>query len=69
MASDVDFSRRAYDLIAQNSVSVQANTPFFVNVQLRTNQSYRGVMPSTDTLRKVLILKIKNSSICYSYPV
>jgi hypothetical protein len=69
VASDANFSKRAYDIIAQNSVSVQAHNPFFVNLQLRTNQNYRGVMPLTDTIRKVLILKIKNSSLCFSFPI
>lgn len=30
---------------------------------------YKGVMPVKDYIRKVLILKIKGSSIYYNYPI
>lgn len=45
-----------------------AKTPFFVNMQLKTNMNYRGVTPKSDTIRKILILKVKNSSVFFSYP-
>lgn len=31
--------------------------------------SYKGPMPSKDYIRKILVLKIKNSSIYYNYPM
>lgn len=46
-----------------------ANSPFFVNLQLKTNMNYKGVMPKSDTIRKVLILKVKNSTVHYNYPI
>jgi hypothetical protein len=30
---------------------------------------YKGQVPIKDTIRKILVLKIKNSSIYYSYPI
>jgi hypothetical protein len=44
-----------------------ANSPFFVNLQLKSNP--KAVTPKTDTIRKVLILKVKNSTVYYSYPI
>lgn len=46
-----------------------ANSPFFVNLQLKTNMNYRGMTPKTDTIRKVLILKVKNSTVFFHYPI
>lgn len=46
-----------------------ANTPFFINLQLKTNMSYRGPMPVSDIIRKVLLLKVKNSTVYFSYPI
>jgi hypothetical protein len=68
-ASITDFSNRAYDVIVSSIVNCTANSPFFVNMQLRPNVNYKGVVPKTDLLRKVLILKVKNSSVCFSYPI
>jgi hypothetical protein len=31
--------------------------------------SYKGQMPAKDYIRKILILKIKGSSIYYNYPI
>lgn len=31
--------------------------------------NYKGVVPARDTIRKVLILKIKNSSVYFNYPI
>ena len=31
--------------------------------------NYKGVMPVKDTIRKVLLLKIKNSSVYFNYPL
>lgn len=46
-----------------------ANSPFFVNLQLKTNINYKAIMPKIDTIRKVLILKVKNSTVFYNYPI
>lgn len=64
-----DFSERAYDIIAQNTANCMANSPFFVTLHLKTNMNYRGVTPKTDTIRKVLILKVKNSTVYFHYPI
>lgn len=63
------FSTRAYDIVTQNFVNCQANTQFFVNLQLKENPQYKGPMPSRDTIRKILVLKIKNSSVFYNFPL
>jgi hypothetical protein len=55
--------------VTQNFVNCQANTQFFINLQLKENMSYKGPMPSKDYIRKILILKIKGSSIYYNYPM
>jgi hypothetical protein len=31
--------------------------------------SYKGSLPSRDTIRKILILKVKNTSIYFNYPL
>jgi hypothetical protein len=31
--------------------------------------NYKGIMPKIDTIRKVLILKVKNSTVFYNYPI
>ena len=64
-----NFSNRPYDIVTQNFVNCQANTQFFVNLQLKENMQYKGQMPSRDTIRKILVLKIKNSSVFYNYPM
>lgn len=43
--------------------------PFFVNLQIKSNPNYRGPIPKTDTLRKILIFKVKNSTVFFSYPL
>ena len=63
------FANRPYDIVTQNFVNCQANMQFFVNLQLKENMNYKGVMPLRDTIRKVLILKIKNSSVYFNYPL
>lgn len=50
-------------------MNCQANTQFFVNLQLKENMSYKGPMPAKDYIRKILILKIKGSSVYYNYPM
>ena len=50
-------------------MNCQANTQFFVNLQLKENMSYKGTMPSKDFIRKILLLKIKGSSLYYNYPI
>lgn len=67
--SNESFSGRPYDIITQNFVNCQANTQFFVNLQLKENMSYKGNMPAKDFIRKILVLKIKGSSIYYNYPI
>lgn len=66
---DQNFNNRPYDIITQNGVTCQANSQFFVNLQLRENMSYKGTMPARDTIRKILVLKIKNSSVFFNYPL
>jgi hypothetical protein len=67
--SNENFSERAYDVITQNFVNCQASTPFFVNMQLKENLNFRGPIPTRDTIRKILVLKIKNSSVYYNFPI
>ena len=67
--SSSSFANRAYDVTVSSIVNCSANTPFFVNIQLKPNSNYRGATPKTDILRKVLVLKLKNSSVCFSYPI
>jgi hypothetical protein len=55
--------------MTQNFVNCQANTQFFVNLQLKENMGYRGTLPSKDYIRKILVLKIKGSTVFYSYPI
>lgn len=64
-----NFGNRAYDIITQNFVNCQPNTQFFVNLQLKENINYKGVVPVKDTIRKVLVLKIKNSSVFFNFPL
>jgi hypothetical protein len=33
------------------------------------NQNYEGPFPATDTIRKVLVLRVRNSSVYFYYPV
>lgn len=42
---------------------------FFVNLQLKENINFKGVVPVRDTIRKILVLKIKNSSVYFNYPL
>jgi hypothetical protein len=63
------FNDKPYDVITQNFVNCQPNSQFFVNIQLKENMSYKGNRPSRDYIRKILILKIKGSSIYYNYPM
>jgi len=67
--SNENFSCRPYDIITQNFVNVQANMQFFVNLQLKENMSYKATVPAKDYIRKILVLKIKGSSIYYNYPM
>jgi hypothetical protein len=38
-------------------------------MQLKENMSYEGSMPTKDYIRKILVMKIKGSSIYYNYPI
>lgn len=67
--SSDNFSNRAYDVVSQNFVNCQANMQFFVNLQLKENINFKGNMPLKDTIRKILVLKIKNSSVYFNYPI
>ena len=40
-----------------------------MNLQLKENMNYQGPMPTKDTIRKILILKIKNSSVYFNFPM
>lgn len=63
-------SDRLYDVVNTNSsVSCSANSPFFVTLQLKPNLNFKGPIPQTETIRKVIILKVKNASLCFSYPI
>lgn len=31
--------------------------------------NYKGVVPARDVIRKILLLKIKNSSVYFNYPI
>lgn len=31
--------------------------------------NYKGVVPAKDTIRKILLLKIRNSSVFFNYPL
>lgn len=42
---------------------------FFVNLQLKENMNYKGIVPARDVIRKILVLKIKNSSVYFNYPI
>lgn len=42
---------------------------FFVNLQLKENINFKGLVPVKDTIRKILVLKIKNSSVYFNYPL
>lgn len=53
----------------QNFVNCQANTQFFVNLQLKENMNYQGPMPTKDTIRKILVMKIKNSTVYFNFPM
>ena len=64
-----NFSKRPYDIIVQNFVNCQANTQFFVNMQLKENMNYQGPMPTKDTIRKILVMKIKNSTVYFNFPM
>ncbi len=64
-----NFSNRAYDVVSQNFVNCQANMQFFVNLQLKENINFKGTMPLKDTIRKILVLKIKNSTVYFNYPI
>jgi len=63
------FNDKPYDIVTQNFVNCQANTQFFVNIQLKENMSFKGPRPAKDYIRKILVLKIKGSSIYYNYPM
>ena len=67
--TNCNMGTKAYDIISQNFVNCQANMQFFVNLQLKENINYKGVMPIKDTIRKILVLKIKNSSVYFNYPL
>ncbi len=40
-----------------------------MNLQLKENMNYQGPMPTKDTIRKILVLKIKNSSVYFNFPM
>ena len=65
-----DMSDRQYDIVNTSpTINCSANSPFFVTLQLKPNLSHRGAVPKTETIRKVIILKVKNGSMCFSYPI
>ena len=44
--SNESFANKPYDIITQNFVNCQANTQFFVNLQLKENMSYKEPLPA-----------------------
>lgn len=60
---------KPYDIVTQNYASCQANGLFFINMQLKENINYTEQFPSRYTIRKVLVLKVKNSSSFFHYPL
>jgi hypothetical protein len=62
-------SIEAYDLVPQGSVNCLANSPFQINMQFVINDDFEGELPETQIIRRLLILKIKNSSVYFYYPI
>lgn len=59
-----------YDVVPMSyNVNCAPNTPFFVTLQLKPNLNFKGALPLTETIRKVMILKVRNSSVHFSYPI
>ena len=46
-----------------------AKNPFFVNIVVKSNIKYNGKMDDKMEVKKVLLLKIKNSTLIYSFPI
>lgn len=67
--SNESFSNKPYDIVCQSLVNCQASMQFFVNIQLKENINYKGTVPVRDTIRKILLLKIKNSSVYFNFPL
>lgn len=63
------FKDKPYDIVTQNFVNAQANSQFFVNLQLRENMGFKGTPPAKDYIRKILLLKIKGSTLYYNFPI
>ena len=60
---------KPYDIITSKVVHSEADKRFYVVVNLKENKEYSGPFPKRYYIRKILVLKIKNSSVCYSYPL
>jgi hypothetical protein len=69
MVSMNDNEEKAYDVVAQSYITAEKKSIFFVNMQLKENINYRGEYPSRMTIRKVLLLKIKNSSCIFYFAI
>lgn len=67
--SNESFSNKPYDIVCQSLVNCQANMQFFVNLQLKENINYKGQIPVRESIRKILLLKIKNSSVFFNFPL
>ena len=64
-----DFRNRPYDVSVQLFSACKSKSRFYLKVFLRRNKYFTGKLPLRDFIRKVLVLKVKNSSVCYSYPL
>lgn len=64
-----DMSKRPFDLSCPSSIVCTANSPFFVMLQLKINPLYDEPIGKTDVIRKILVLKVRNSSLYFSYPI
>ena len=67
--SNQSFNDQPFDVVTQTFVHCPMNAQFFVNLQLKENINYKGEVPTRYTFRKILLLKIKNSSVYYHYPI
>lgn len=59
----------AYNLTVQRNVNTLANSPFTIQLNLTTNEDFEGELPAKQIIRRILILKIKNSAVHFYYPL
>ena len=61
--------QQAYRLQAQTAVNTLGSSSFSINLQLMVNEDFEGKLPETQVIRRILILKVKNSSVHYYFPL